>query len=150
MPTALKDQVTADMKDAMRAKDSVRLGAIRMLLAAVKQKEVDERIDPTDALVIAIIEKSVKQRKDSIAQFTTAGRQDLVDQETVELKVLEAYMPAQMSDVEIKAAVTAAIAQTGAASPQDMGKLMGVLKPLLAGKADMAKVNVAVKAAFAG
>ena len=150
MPSALKDQITADMKDAMRAKDSVRLGAIRMLLAAVKQKEVDERIDPTDALVIAIIEKSVKQRKDSIAQFTTAGRQDLVDQETVELKVLEAYMPAQMSDDEIKAAVTAAIAQTGAAGPQDMGKLMGVLKPLLAGKADMAKVNVAVKAAFAG
>ena len=149
MSSALKDQITADMKDAMRAKDSVRLGAIRMLLAAVKQREVDERIEPTDAIVLAIIEKSVKQRKDSITQFTTANRQDLVDQETIELKVLEAYMPAQMSDAEIKAAVAAAIEQTGATGTQDMGKLMGVLKPALAGKADMAKVNVAVKAAFA-
>ena len=149
MSSALKDQITADMKDAMRAKDSVRLGAIRMLLAAVKQREVDERIEPTDAIVLAIIEKSVKQRKDSITQFTTANRQDLVDQETIELKVLEAYMPAQMSDAEITAAVAAAIEQTGATGTQDMGKLMGVLKPALAGKADMAKVNVAVKAAFA-
>ena len=149
MPTALKDQITADMKDAMRAKDSVRLGAIRMLLAAIKQKEVDERIEPTDALVLAIIEKSVKQRKDSITQFTAAARQDLVDQETVELKVLESYMPAQLSEAEIQAAVAAAIAQTGAAGPQDMGKLMGVLKPALAGKADMAKVNAAIKLAFA-
>ena len=149
MPTALKDQITADMKDAMRAKDSVRLGAIRMLLAAIKQKEVDERIEPTDALVLAIIEKSVKQRKDSITQFTAAARQDLVDQETVELKVLESYMPAQLSEAEIQAAVAAAIAQTGAAGPQDRGKLMGVLKPALAGKADMAKVNAAIKLAFA-
>jgi uncharacterized protein len=148
MTSPLKDQITADMKDAMRAKDSVRLGAIRMLLAAVKQKEVDERIEPTDALVTAIVEKSIKQRKDSIAQFTTAGRQDLIDQEQAELKVLEAYMPAQMSDAEIAAAVAQAKADTGAASAQDMGKLMGALKAKLAGKADMTKVSVAVKAAL--
>ena len=149
MTSPLKDQITADMKDAMRAKDSVRLGAIRMLLAAVKQKEVDERIEPTDALVTAIVEKSIKQRKDSIAQFTTAGRQDLIDQEQAELKVLEAYMPAQMSDAEIAAAVAQAKADTGAASAQDMGKLMGALKAQLAGKADMTKVSAAVKAVLA-
>jgi uncharacterized protein YqeY len=148
MTSPLKDQITADMKDAMRAKDSLRLGAIRMLLAAVKQKEVDERIEPTDAIVVAIIEKSIKQRKDSIAQFTTAGRQDLIDQETAELKVLEVYMPAQMSDADIAAAVAQAKADTGAASAQDMGKLMGALKSKLAGKADMTKVSAAVKAAL--
>jgi uncharacterized protein YqeY len=148
MTSPLKDQITADMKDAMRAKDSLRLGAIRMLLAAVKQKEVDERIEPTDAIVVAIIEKSIKQRKDSIAQFTTAGRQDLIDQETAELKVLEVYMPAQMSDADIAAAVAQAKADTGAATAQDMGKLMGALKTKLAGKADMTKVSAAVKAAL--
>jgi uncharacterized protein len=149
MTSPLKDQITADMKDAMRAKDSLRLGAIRMLLAAVKQKEVDERIEPTDAIVVAIIEKSIKQRKDSIAQFTTAGRQDLIDQESAELKVLEIYMPAQMSDADIAAAVAQAKADTGATSAQDMGKLMGALKAKLAGKADMTKVSAAVKAALA-
>ncbi len=149
MTSPLKDQITADMKDAMRAKDALRLGAIRMLLAAVKQKEVDERIEPTDAIVTAIIEKSIKQRKDSIAQFITAGRQDLVDQEQAELKVLEVYMPAQMSDAEITAAVAQAKADTGAATAQDMGKLMGALKAKLAGKADMTKVSAAVKAALA-
>jgi uncharacterized protein YqeY len=149
MTSPLKDQITADMKDAMRAKDALRLGAIRMLLAAVKQKEVDERIEPTDAIVVAIIEKSIKQRKDSIAQFTTAGRQDLIDQESAELKVLEIYMPAQMSDADIAAAVAQAKADTGAATAQDMGKLMGVLKAKLAGKADMTKVSAAVKAALA-
>ncbi len=148
MTSPLKNQITADMKDAMRAKDSLRLGAIRMLLAAVKQKEVDERIEPTDAIVVAIIEKSIKQRKDSIAQFTTAGRQDLIDQETAELNVLEVYMPAQMSDADIAAAVAQAKADTGAASAQDMGKLMGALKAKLAGKADMTKVSAAVKAAL--
>jgi uncharacterized protein len=148
MTSPLKDQITADMKDAMRAKDSLRLGAIRMLLAAVKQKEVDERIEPTDAIVVAIIEKSIKQRKDSIAQFTTAGRQDLIDQESAELKVLEIYMPAQMSDADIAAAVAQAKADTGAATAQDMGKLMGALKSKLAGKADMTKVSAAVKAAL--
>ena len=149
MTSPLKDQITADMKDAMRAKDALRLGAIRMLLAAVKQKEVDERIEPTDAIVTAIIEKSIKQRKDSIAQFITANRQDLVDQEQAELKVLEVYMPAQMSDADITAAVAQAKADTGAATAQDMGKLMGALKAKLAGKADMTKVSAAVKAALA-
>jgi uncharacterized protein YqeY len=149
MTSPLKEQITADMKDAMRAKDALRLGAIRMLLAAVKQKEVDERIEPTDAIVVAIIEKSIKQRKDSIAQFTTAGRQDLIDQESAELKVLEVYMPAQMSDADIAAAVAQAKADTGAATAQDMGKLMGALKSKLAGKADMTKVSAAVKAALA-
>ena len=149
MTSPLKDQITADMKDAMRAKDALRLGAIRMLLAAVKQKEVDERIEPTDAIVVAIIEKSIKQRKDSIAQFITANRQDLVDQEQAELKVLEVYMPAQMSDADITAAVAQAKADTGAATAQDMGKLMGALKAKLAGKADMTKVSAAVKAALA-
>lgn len=148
MTSPLKDQITADMKDAMRAKDALRLGAIRMLLAAVKQKEVDERIEPTDAIVVAIIEKSIKQRKDSIAQFITANRQDLVDQEQAELKVLEIYMPAQMSDADITAAVAQAKADTGAATAQDMGKLMGALKAKLAGKADMTKVSAAVKAAL--
>lgn len=149
MTSPLKDQITADMKDAMRAKDTLKLGAIRMLLAAIKQKEVDERIEPTDAMVVAIIEKSIKQRKDSIAQFITASRQDLVDQEQAELKVLEVYMPAQMSDAEIAAAVAQAKADTGAATAQDMGKLMGALKAKLAGKADMTKVSAAVKAALA-
>jgi uncharacterized protein len=149
MTSPLKDQITADMKDAMRAKDALRLGAIRMLLAAVKQKEVDERIEPTDAIVVAIIEKSIKQRKDSIAQFTLAARQDLIDQETAELKVLEVYMPAQMSDADITAAVAQAKLDTGAATAQDMGKLMGALKAKLAGKADMTKVSAAVKAALA-
>jgi uncharacterized protein len=148
MASPLKDQITADMKDAMRAKDALRLGAIRMLLAAVKQKEVDERIEPTDAIVVAIIEKSIKQRKDSIAQFTTARRQDLIDQEQAELKVLEVYMPAQMSDADIAAAVAQAKRDTGAATAQDMGKLMGALKAALAGKADMTKVSAAVKAAL--
>jgi uncharacterized protein len=148
MTSPLKDQITADMKDAMRAKDTLRLGAIRMLLAAVKQKEVDERIEPTDAIVVAIIEKSIKQRKDSIAQFITANRQDLVDQEQAELKVLEVYMPAQMSDADIATAVAQTKADTGAATAQDMGKLMGALKAKLAGKADMTKVSAAVKAAL--
>ena len=145
----LKDQITADMKDAMRAKATLRLGAIRMLLAAIKQKEVDERVEPTDALVLAIVEKSIKQRKDSIAQFSVAGRQDLIDQEQAELEVLQAYMPAQLSDADIAAAVQAAKTATGAATAQDMGKLMGALKAQLAGKADMTKVSAAVKAALA-
>jgi uncharacterized protein len=148
MATALKDKITADMKDAMRAKDTVRLGAIRMLLAAIKQKEVDERLEPIDDLVIAIVEKSIKQRKDSITQFTAANRQDLIDQEQAELTVLEVYMPAQMSQAEITAAVAQAKLSTGASTAQDMGKLMGALKAQLAGKADMTLVSAAVKAAL--
>ncbi|OWW19860.1 GatB/YqeY domain-containing protein [Noviherbaspirillum denitrificans] len=144
----LKEQITEDMKAAMRAKDSAKLGTIRMLTAAMKQKEVDERIELTDAHVLAIIEKMIKQRKDSISQFEAGGRQDLADNEKAELQVLSAYMPAAMSDAEIQAEVAAAVAATGAAGPQDMGKVMGVLKPKLAGRADMTAVSAQVKAAL--
>ena len=138
------------MKTAMRAKDSARLSAIRLILAAVKQKEVDERIELTDADVVAILEKMIKQRRESIAQFEKGGRKDLADAEKAELQVLSAYLPAQMSDAEIAQAVDAAIAQSGAAGAKDMGKVMGALKPRLAGKADMGKVSALVKARLAG
>lgn len=144
----LKEQITEDMKAAMRAKDTIKLGAIRMLTAAIKQKEVDERIEVTDAQVLAIIEKMIKQRKDSISQFEAGGRQDLADIEKVELAILSVYMPAALSDAEVQAAVAAAIAETSAAGPQDMGKLMAVLKPKLAGRADMTAVSALVKAAL--
>ncbi|MDP3844267.1 MAG: GatB/YqeY domain-containing protein [Oxalobacteraceae bacterium] len=144
----LKQQITEDMKAAMRAKDSVKLGAIRMLTAAIKQKEVDERIEVTDAHVLAIVEKMIKQRKDSISQFEAGGRQDLADIEKTELAILSVYMPAALSDAEVQAAVAAAIAEVGAAGPQDMGKLMAVLKPKLAGRADMTAVSALVKAAL--
>lgn len=144
----LKEQITEDMKAAMRAKDSVKLGAIRMLTAAIKQKEVDERIEVTDAQVLVIVEKMIKQRKDSISQFEAGGRQDLADIEKIELAILSVYMPAALSDAEVQAAVAAAIAETGAAGPQDMGKLMAVLKPKLAGRADMTAVSALVKAAL--
>lgn len=144
----LKEQITNDMKAAMRAKDSVKLGAIRMLTAAIKQKEVDERIDVTDAQVLAIVEKMIKQRKDSISQFEAGARQDLADIEKVELAILTVYMPEAFSDAEVQAAVTAAIAEVGATGPQDMGKLMAVLKPKLAGRADMTAVSALVKAAL--
>ena len=132
----------------MRAKEAGKLLAIRMLLAAIKQKEIDERIEVTDAQVLSIIEKQIKQRKDSIAQFTTAGRDDLVVQEQFELNILQAYQPAQMSEEQVRAAVAMAVTQTGAKTPQDMGKLMAVLKPALAGKADMGMVSIVVKAAL--
>jgi len=125
-----------------------RLGTIRLLLAAIKQKEVDERIELTDTQVITIVEKMIKQRKDSISQFTTAKRQDLVDQETSELLLLETYLPAQLSEVEILAKVKQTIEATGAVGPQDMGKVIGILKPELAGQADMGKVSALVKAAL--
>lgn len=144
----LKEQITDDMKAAMRAKDSVKLGTIRMLTAAIKQKEVDERIDVTNAQVLAIVEKMIKQRKDSISQFEAGARQDLADIEKVELAILTVYMPEALSDAEVQAAVTAAIAEVGATGPQDMGKLMAVLKPKLAGRADMTAVSVLVKAAL--
>ena len=143
---SLKNSITEDMKSAMRAKDMERLGTIRLLLAAMKQKEVDERIELDDAAVLAIIEKLIKQRKDSISQFQAAGRDDLVAKEQAELVVLQAYMPAQLSEEEVRAAVSAAIAQVGAVGPQDMGKVVGVVKPQLAGKADMGMVSAAVKA----
>lgn len=142
---SLKERISEDMKAAMRAKDSARLGAIRLLLAAMKQKEVDERISLDDAATIAIVEKLIKQRRDSIAQYEAAGRTDLVTAEKFELEVLMAYMPAGLSEAEIDAAIDAAIAQTGAAGPADMGKLMGVLKPQLAGRADMAQVSAKIK-----
>jgi len=144
----LKEQITEDMKAAMRAKDSAKLGTIRLLTAAMKQKEVDERIELTDAHVLAIIEKMIKQRKDSITQFEAGGRQDLADNEKAELTILSAYMPAAMPEAEIQAEVAAAVAATGAAGPQDMGKVMGVLKPKLAGRADMTVVSALVKAAL--
>ena len=146
---SLKDQITEDMKSAMRAKETARLGTIRLLLAAIKQREVDDRIVLDDAAIISTIEKMIKQRKDSIAQFEKAGRDDLVAVESNEMVILQTYLPAQMSDAEVQAAVAAAVASTGAAGPQDMGKVIGVLKGQLAGKADMGKVSGLVKAALA-
>ena len=145
---SLKEQITEDMKNAMRAKETGRLGTIRLLLAAMKQKEVDERVELDDTAVIAIVEKLIKQRKDSISQFQAAGRDDLVAIENAELVVLQAYMPAQMSEAEVAAVVAEAVAQVGATGPQDMGKVMGIVKPKLAGKADMGVVSAQVKAAL--
>jgi uncharacterized protein len=142
---SLKQQITDDMKAAMRAKETARLGAIRLLLAAMKQREVDERIELSDADVIAIIEKMNKQRRDSISQYEAAGRQDLADVEKFEMTVLANYMPQQLDEAEIIAAVAEAIAATGAAGPQDMGKVMAVVKPKLAGLADMGKVSALIK-----
>ncbi|MCX9154563.1 GatB/YqeY domain-containing protein [Niveibacterium sp. 24ML] len=143
---SLKLQINEDMKTAMRAKDSARLGALRLLLAAIKQREVDERIELDDAAVMAIVEKQLKQRRDSVAQFDQAGRNDLASAERFEIEVLSAYMPAQMSEAEIDAAVDAAITETGASGPGGMGKLMAALKPKLAGRADMTLVSARVKA----
>jgi len=148
IPMTLKDQITEDMKTAMRAKDSARLLTIRGLLAALKQKEVDERITLDDAAVVAIIDKLIKQRKDSISQFGSAGRTDLVDKETAELKVLEAYLPQRLSADEIQAEVAKIVAEVGATGPGDMGKVMGAVKTRLAGKADMSLVSTAVKQAL--
>jgi uncharacterized protein YqeY len=147
---SLKARVTDDMKTAMRAKDTARLGTIRLLLAAIKQKEVDERIELDDAMVSAIVEKLIKQRKDSISQFQAAGRDDLVAVEQAELVVLQAYLPEQLSATEVEAAVVAAIAESGAASAKDMGKVMGLVKPRLAGRADMGQVSALIKARLAG
>ena len=146
----LKDQITEDMKTAMRAKDAPRLLTIRGLLAACKQREVDERVVLDDAAVIAIVDKLIKQRKDSISQFASAGRTDLVDKETAELQVLEGYIPQRMNADEIAAEVRAIVTELGAAGPGDMGKVMGAVKTRLAGKADMGLVSAAVKQALAG
>ncbi len=143
---SLKTTISDDMKAAMRAKESERLATIRLLQAAIKQQEVDERIELTDDQVLAVIDKMVKQRKDSITEFEAGGRQDLADIEKAELVVLSAYMPAALSDAEVQAEVAAAVAAVGAAGPQDMGKVMGVLKPKLAGRADMTAVSAMVKA----
>ncbi|CAJ0797781.1 putative protein YqeY [Ralstonia psammae] len=147
---SLKAQITEDMKAAMRAKETDRLGTIRLLQAAIKQREVDERIELDDAAVLAVIDKMLKQRKDSITAFEQAGRDDLVAKETAEVAVLQVYMPAQLSEAEVDAAVRDAVAKAGASGPQDMGKVMGILKPALAGRADMTQVSARVKAALAG
>ena len=145
---SLKELIIEDMKNAMRAKDTGRLGTIRLLLAAIKQKEVDERIELDDAMVIAITEKLIKQRKDSISQFEAAKRDDLVAIEQAELVILQAYMPAQMSESDVSATVAKVVQELGATGPQDMGKVMGAVKALLAGKADMGMVSTQVKAAL--
>ncbi len=147
---SLKDKVTEDMKAAMRAKDSARLSTIRLLLAALKQKEVDERVELGDADVLSIVEKLVKQRRESIAQFEKAGRNDLADKEKAEITVLAGYLPQQMTEAEVADAVAAAIRESGAAGPKDMGKVMGLLKSRLAGRTDMGKLSGLVKAKLAG
>ena len=146
----LKDQVTEDMKTAMRAKDSERLGTIRLLLAACKQKEVDERVVLDDVAVIAIIDKMIKQRKDSIEAFTKADRKDMADKEAQEITVLTAYLPARLSADEVLAVVKTIVKELNASGPGDMGKVMGAAKAALAGKADMGQVSAAVKVALAG
>jgi uncharacterized protein len=143
---SLKQKISDDMKVAMRARDTARLGAIRLLQAAIKQREVDERIELSDADVLGVLDKMVKQRRDSIAQFEAAGRQELADNEKFEIEVLQAYMPQQLGAEEIDAAIEQAMAASGAAGPQDMGKVMGLLKPQLAGRADLGKVSGLVKA----
>jgi uncharacterized protein len=143
---SLKNQITEQMKDAMRAKDTARLGAIRLLLAAIKQREVDERIELTDADVISVIEKMLKQRRDSITAFESANRTDLADIEKYEVSVLQTYMPKQMSDAEISAIVDQVIADSGAQGAKDMGKVVGLVKPLVAGMADMGMVSGLIKA----
>ena len=145
----LKDRITEDMKAAMRAKDAERLGTIRLLTAAMKQKEVDERVELDDTAVVGIVDKLIKQRKDSVEAFQKAGRQDLADKEAAEITVLQAYLPARLSQDEIAAEVKAIVAEVGAKGPGDMGKVMGAVKQRLAGKADMGQVSAAVKAALA-
>ena len=144
----LKERITEDMKAAMRAKEAAKLGAIRLLMAAMKQKEVDERIALDDAGVIAIAEKLIKQRRDSASQYDAANRPDLASAERAEIEVLSAYMPAALSEAEVDAAIAATLAETGVSSPAEMGKLMAALKPKLAGRADMSVVSARVKAAL--
>jgi uncharacterized protein YqeY len=147
---SLKEQITNDMKAAMRAKEAGKLNTIRLILADIKRKEVDEQIELNDDQTVAIVEKMIKQRKDSISQFEAGNRQDLADIEKAELAVLVTYMPAGLSDEEIAAEVTAAVAASGAAGPQDMGKVMAIVKPKLAGRADMTVVSTLVKKALSG
>lgn len=144
----IKERITEDMKNAMRAHDTARLSALRLLLAAIKQREVDDRVEATDELVTGVIGKLIKQRRDSVKQYTDAGRVDLAQKEQNEIDTLSVYMPAQMSDEDIKAVVAAAIAETGASGMADMGKVMGIVKAKCAGKADMGRVSVLVKAAL--
>jgi len=147
---SLKERITDDMKNAMRAKEADRLGTIRMLLAAMKQKEVDERVELDDAMIVSIVDKLIKQRKDAAQQYEAGGRADLADKEKSEITVLEAYLPQRLSADEVAAAVKAIVVELGASGPGDMGKVMGVVKQRLAGQADMGQVSAAVKAALAG
>jgi uncharacterized protein YqeY len=147
---ALREQLNEDMKAAMKAREADKLGALRLMLAAVKQREVDERITLDDAGVIAVVEKMIKQRKDSISQYEKAQRQDLADKEKFELGILEGYLPQQLSAAEVDAVIAEAVASSGAKSPADMGKVMAIVKPKLAGRADMGKVSALVKAKLAG
>ncbi|WP_225781617.1 GatB/YqeY domain-containing protein [Xenophilus sp. Marseille-Q4582] len=147
---SLKQQISDDMKAAMRAKEAERLATIRLLLAAIKQKEVDERIELDDAAVVAVLDKMIKQRKDSIAAFNQAGRTELADKEAAEITVLQAYLPQRLGADEVLAEVKAIVAELGASGPGDMGKVMGVVKTRLAGKAEMGQVSAAVKAALSG
>lgn len=146
----LKDRINEDMKAAMRAKDAPRLGAIRFLQAAIKQKEVDERVTADDAAILAIVDKLIKQRRDSIAQFEQAGRADLADKEKAELALLQGYLPQQLTEAELAAAIDAAVAEAGAGGPSAMGKVMAALKPRIAGRADIAKASALVKQKLAG
>src|SRR5690554_6360679 len=147
---SLKQRLTDDMKAAMKSGDKERLATIRLVLAAIKQREVDERIELDDAAALAVLEKMLKQRRDSVSQYEAAGRDDLADIERREIAVIDVYLPAKLDEAAISAAITAAIAETGAAGPADIGKLMGVLKPKLAGQADMGLVSALVKKALAG
>jgi uncharacterized protein len=147
---SLKARITEDMKTAMKARETARLGAIRLLLAAMKQKEVDERVELDDAAIVGVIEKMLKQRKDSIAQYEAAKRQDLADAEKFEIEVLTAYMPAGLSVAEVDAIVTTALAESGAKAMADMGKVMAIVKPKIAGRADMAEISKLVKAKLVG
>lgn len=147
---SLKERINEDMKSAMRAKDAARLGAIRFLQAAIKQKEVDERVEVDDAAILAIIDKLIKQRRDSITQFEAAGRRDLVDKEQAELALLQGYLPQQLTEAELEAEVDAAMAESGAAGAAAMGKVMAVLKPRIAGRADIGKASALVKKKLVG
>ena len=147
---ALKEQITSDMKESMKSGAKDRLGVIRLILAAIKQKEVDERISLDDSQVLAVLDKMLKQRRESVVQFQQGGRQDLVDKENAEIKVIQGYMPAQLSEAELDQLIAEAVAQTGAASIKDMGKVMGLLKPKVAGKADMGAVSARIKAKLGG
>ncbi|MGE5625427.1 MAG: GatB/YqeY domain-containing protein [Bacillota bacterium] len=147
---ALKEQITNDMKESMKSGQKDRLAVIRLILAAIKQKEVDERITLDDSQVLSVLDKMLKQRRESVAQFQQGGRQDLVDKENAEIKVIQGYMPAQLSEAELDQLIAAAVAETGAATVKDMGKIMGVLKPKVAGKADMGAVSARIKSKLGG
>ena len=146
----LRERVNEDMKSAMKARESVRLGTLRLLLAAVKQREVDERVTLDDAGVVAVVEKMLKQRRDSVEQYEQGGRDDLAGQEKAEMEILAGYLPQQLADADLEAIVAAAVAAAGAKAPSDMGKVMAMVKPQVAGRADMGKVSALVKAKLAG